>query len=182
MSNEKAVKTSQLTNAVKQMSDYLKGKIDDNTTQLNATTQNITEANNNISNLSSTKAEKTDLDKEIIDRKQEIATERARIDNLAKLTEGSTTGDAELIDGRIAFDGVTYENIGTAIRTQISKTNSNQQLISDVLFDKEVVEFKAHDNFWIYGSNIEAQTGYKCISFDVKPNTIYKIERNKGKV
>lgn len=182
MSNEKAVKTSQLTNAVKQMSDYLKGKIDDNTTQLNATTQNITEANNNISNLSSTKAEKTDLDKEIIDRKQEIATERARINNLANLSEGSTTGDAELIDGRIAFDGITYENIGTAIRTQISKTNSNQQLISDVLFDKEVVEFKAHDNFWIYGSTIEAQTGYKCISFDVKPNTIYKIERNKGKV
>ena len=35
MSNEKAVKTTQLTNAVKQMSDYLKGKIDDNTTQLN---------------------------------------------------------------------------------------------------------------------------------------------------
>ena len=35
MSNESAVKTSQLTNAVKQMSDYLKGKIDDNTSQLN---------------------------------------------------------------------------------------------------------------------------------------------------
>ena len=29
MSNDLAVKTSQLTNAVKQMSDYLKGKIDD---------------------------------------------------------------------------------------------------------------------------------------------------------
>lgn len=35
MSNEKAVKTSQLTNSIKQMSDYLKGKIDNNTTQLN---------------------------------------------------------------------------------------------------------------------------------------------------
>lgn len=34
MSNEKAVKTSQLTNSIKQMSDYLKGKIDDNTTKL----------------------------------------------------------------------------------------------------------------------------------------------------
>ena len=45
MSNEKAVKKSQLTNSIKQMSDYLKGKIDDNTTQLNAATQNIAEAN-----------------------------------------------------------------------------------------------------------------------------------------
>ena len=36
MSNDLAVKKSQLTNAVKQMSDYLKDKIDNNTTQLNA--------------------------------------------------------------------------------------------------------------------------------------------------
>lgn len=35
MSNESAVKVNQLSNAVKQMSDYLKGKIDGNTTQLN---------------------------------------------------------------------------------------------------------------------------------------------------
>ena len=32
----------------------------------------------------------------------EIALLNARVDNLATLTEGSTTGDAELIDGRIA--------------------------------------------------------------------------------
>ena len=30
MSNDLAVKTSQLTNSIKQMSDYLKGKIDGN--------------------------------------------------------------------------------------------------------------------------------------------------------
>lgn len=178
-------KTTYSSSKIKEMSDYLNGKIDDNTTQLNSTTQNITEANNNISNLSSTKAEKTDLDNtniKVNQNTQELEVQKARIDNFTKLTEGSTTGDAELIDGRIAIDGITYENIGTAIRTQMSKTNNNQQLFSDVLFDKEVVEFKAHDNFWIYGSNIEAQTGYKCISFDVKPNTIYKIERNKGNV
>src|SRR5574344_434772 len=35
MSNESAVKVNQLTNAVKQMSDFLNGKIVDNTAQLN---------------------------------------------------------------------------------------------------------------------------------------------------
>ena len=50
----------------------------------------------------------------------DLIIERNRIDNLVKLPEGSTTGDAELIDGRIGADGEVYTNIGSAIRTQIS--------------------------------------------------------------
>lgn len=38
---------------------------------------------------------------------RELAVERARITNLATLSEGSTTGDAELIDARVGADGVT---------------------------------------------------------------------------
>jgi len=42
----------------------------------------------------------------------------ARLDELIKLEPGSTTGDAELIDARTDFDGVTSETAGTAIRKQ----------------------------------------------------------------
>lgn len=50
--------------------------------------------------------------------KEEIATERARIDNLTKMEEGSTTGDAELADIRVGYGGETYESAGSAVREQ----------------------------------------------------------------
>ena len=57
--------------------------------------------------------------------KYELEVERNRIDSFVKLVDGSTTGDAELIDGRIGADGVTYTNIGSAIRTQFKRINSS---------------------------------------------------------
>lgn len=49
----------------------------------------------------------------------------ARMDEFTKLKEGSTTGDAELIDGRIGSDGKTYDNIGGAIRGQVTNLKSD---------------------------------------------------------
>lgn len=59
------------------------------------------------------------------ERKKEINVERKRIDNLAKLQNGSTTGDAELIDIRVGADGEEYENAGDAVRGQVSKLNGH---------------------------------------------------------
>ena len=43
----------------------------------------------------------------------------ARMSAFARLQEGSTTGDAELIDGRIGKDGTEYDTLGNAIRGQV---------------------------------------------------------------
>ena len=49
-----------------------------------------------------------------------INVQKARIDQITNLPSGSTTGDAELQDIRIAYDGTTYSNAGTSVRTQVS--------------------------------------------------------------
>jgi hypothetical protein len=48
--------------------------------------------------------------------KSEIDIERKRIDNIVALPNGSTTGDAELIDGRIDYTGKKWNTIGSHIR------------------------------------------------------------------
>lgn len=49
----------------------------------------------------------------------DLIVQKRRIDNIISLPQGSTTGDAELSDGRIGVNGVVYANIGDAIRKQI---------------------------------------------------------------
>lgn len=62
---------------------------------------------------------KATVDQNNADRIHEIAVERARINQLVVLEEGSTTGDAELQDIRIGYDGTTYATAGEAVRGQI---------------------------------------------------------------
>lgn len=52
---------------------------------------------------------------------EELAVERARIDNLVA---SPTPGDSELVDIRVGADGVTYESAGTAVREQVSNVKN----------------------------------------------------------
>ncbi|WP_337814433.1 hypothetical protein [Intestinibacter sp.] len=69
--------------------------------------------------------------------KNDLQVQKTRIDNLATLNEGSTTGDAELIDARVGADGVTYENIGSSIRNQIGSLA--EVVKSKNVFDKSKI-------------------------------------------
>ena len=57
----------------------------------------------------------------ILNNSKEIEIERKRIDGLTKLGEGSTTGDAELLDIRIGIDGKLYNSAGSSIRNQLKR-------------------------------------------------------------
>ncbi|MBM6667534.1 hypothetical protein H6A64_06735 [Lacrimispora saccharolytica] len=59
-----------------------------------------------------------------------INIERERINNLTKLDPGSTTGDAELTDIRIGYNGKMYGNAGEAVRTQIGSLHDEIDILN----------------------------------------------------
>ena len=87
------------------------------------------------------------------DLEDEIIVERNRITNLATLTQGSTTGDAELIDIRVGADGTTYANAGSAVREQITGL---QEDLSDV---KSAIEVNLLESANWYVGSIDPSTG-----------------------
>lgn len=98
----------------------------------------------------------------------------SRIDNLAKLTEGSTTGDAELIDGRIGANSKIYNNIGENIR-DIAKGNG--LLDNSISIDKlKESEFKCTKPNWDSFTLKTDDTGNWCNNIVYKKGFIYNIK------
>ena len=83
--------------------------------------------------------------------KQSLAVERARIDNLTKLEEGSTTGDAELIDIRVGADGVNYATAGDAIRGQFKKVENGSGIENKALDIQQMSFFEIEYNLFQKG-------------------------------
>lgn len=114
-----------------------------------------------VSNIDN-KAEKKDVEElssQLDNKASEVAlvVERKRIDNLAKLDEGSTTGDAELIDLRVAGNGKTYKNAGESVRSQYTES---------IMYSKTIDGERMNDNSVsiVYGENAYDDAGRLVIS------------------
>ena len=64
-----------------------------------------------------------------------ITVLEGRMDTFASLTEGSTTGDAELQDIRVGYNGTTYTTAGNAVRAQVSDLHDEVDDINDAIYD-----------------------------------------------
>ena len=123
--------------------------------------------------------------------KVDLETQKARIDTFVSLHEGSTTGDAELIDGRVGADGIVSPNIGDSIRRQINDVNdkiykikiSDNHITSKFLYGKGVFTNGTTQGSTItLGGDAESKGRtpffYKpkeALGFIVEPKNGYKI-------
>ena len=57
---------------------------------------------------------------DVLTNANNITTLSSRMDTFASLTDGSTSGDAELADARVSYSGLTYSSAGDAIRGQVN--------------------------------------------------------------
>lgn len=125
------------------------------------------------------KANKSDIDAALSSKadKSELSTESAalsaRMDEFTKLEEGSTTGDAELTDGRVGADGKTYTNIGGAIRGQVT------DLKSDLNYSKiiRIIDFSDAQNGYVDKWGYLRTDAYNYITVELNA---YETVRFKG--
>lgn len=109
--------------------------------------------------------------------KNDIQTQKARIDSFTSLKEGSTTGDAELMDARIGANGITYNNLGDAIRGQFEELNSKTQYYYEKVQEFNQNKFscwtrytftKENDGTLTFGyTNNQTSTNYPLIKMEL---------------
>lgn len=116
----------------------------------------------------------------------------SRMDTFTRLEEGSTTGDAELIDARIGADGTTYSNVGGAIRGQVTTLKEDLTQLSESVdgIDNNLLLnnyldsglFIKADGMYVVTSTklISTNANTKSIYFRCKKNTKYTIRKMKS--
>lgn len=101
----------------------------------------------------------------------EIAVERARIDNIIALPDGSTTADAELRDIRVGANGMTYPSAGDAVREQVDGLQNQINAYRDTIRLNSLDIYLYKEDTYLNGSFVEtALSGYD----------LYKIPLTSG--
>lgn len=96
-----------------------------------------------------------------------ITLERARINNLATLKEGSTTGDAELLDIHVGYDGTIYPSAGAAVRGQIAALHNDlSEIIQSATFRHELdAGYIVQKAFVHKNGEIQTSDDFVCTDF-----------------
>lgn len=128
------------------------GKINDGMISI-STTYSSTKIENELQSVSDTIIAQVNNDLNDKATKPEVNALVSRMDTFTSLPDGSTTGDAELIDGHVAGDGTVFSNIGSTIRSigEAEKTIKRKALADD-LFTEVVENYKRISSTSFYAS------------------------------
>lgn len=124
-----------------------------------------------LNELDSTKASKTELD-----------FERKRINQMTKLPDGSTTGDAELADIRVASNGRTYDTAGGAVRGQVGGLIEKTDAINSAIYSAgdTAIEATSVTGYRLKDGGVENATNSKKIAVYHILNDMYYIKTKYG--
>ena len=103
-----------------------------------------------------------------------IAVLNSRVDNLSKLPDGSTTGDAELTDIRIGADGITYANAGESVRTQVTDVTNAINNVTGINIINPVTGWITNKYINFKGEELEYE-GWKCSDFIEIPANVISL-------
>lgn len=118
---------------------------------------------------------------------------KSRVDSITHLSEGSTTGDAELMDARVGHDGTVYGSAGEAIRQQVGKVynditelknvNSDmsslwsfRELLDKAVFTEDVTELFENLDKALYKGMCRFKYNLSNISVDNQPTAMKEGE------
>lgn len=103
-----------------------------------------------VSQISTNQTNISSVTSRVSDCENDIATQTARINAIAALPSGSTSGDAELIDIRTKVDGTTATNAGSAVREQFNDLKN----VNDIEGNRDFNEFTPSIKpYFIWNSN-----------------------------
>lgn len=121
---------------------------------------------------------RTETNARLASQDGDIQTLETRMDSFSSLTEGSTTGDAELIDGRIAFDGRTFSSIGDNIRnyqdagyTDITATLT--QTSGKYIHKSGSEQTGAGYSYYTLQTEVDKSYLIDCVAGDTAPQVVY---------
>ena len=100
-----------------------------------------------------------------------------RMDEFASLPDGSTSGDAELLDIRIGANGVTYSSAGNAVRGQYTELNDKLSELTDaIVIGRKYTEFPTCLG-WLGGNDTQwtLDSGYGFSVIPVKKDDIVHL-------
>ena len=141
-----------------------------------------------------------ELSQDVDDAQKQIDAERERIDQFTALQDGSTTGDAELMDARVDYTGKAWSNAGDHVRSMTRKLAQGINSFSGTVEvtteeptrektvmvinpeSEDVQLYTAEEvNKMIYRPNMlingDFQVWQRGIAFDLSKNNVYTADR-----